>query len=273
MKWEFLINPNSYESESSSHAMPKRKLKRKPTKEQLRNLAKGRAIRKRNLLKEKRKTRRPKRKRKRKPTKEQLRNLAKGRAIRKSNMTKRRRTNGSLTGGTGDVNPQILTMSWDHEAGATLKDLQFHSPVAKGLFAKANHATVMEVLKVWFHLPLYKIVTVAATIDFRRCCVATQDMSGVIADGRLASVYAMAEQYNEHAFTAAGSFSTFIDNIYVYDLTDGTGHGILVAGDYIYMQSRIYPADTALTNWVVKMLYRFKNVSLTEYIGIVQSQQ
>lgn len=57
------------------------------------------------------------------------------------------------------------------------------------------------------------------------------------------------------------------------DLTDGAGHGVLVATDAIYLQ--IFTTGVANTSETgrFRMLYRFKNVSLAEYIGIVQSQQ
>lgn len=57
-----------------------------------------------------------------------------------------------------------------------------------------------------------------------------------------------------------------------YDLTDGAGHGILVATDNVFGQ--IVAAGTSVANTVrVKLMYRMKNVSLAEYVGIVQSQQ
>jgi hypothetical protein len=56
------------------------------------------------------------------------------------------------------------------------------------------------------------------------------------------------------------------------DLTDNAGHGILIATDSIYGQ--VNSANTATTNTVYfKLLYRFKEVNLIEYVGIVQSQQ
>ena len=218
MKWEFLINPNSYESESSSHAMPKRKA----TKKQLRNLDKGRAIRKSNLLKKRRQKRRPKPKRK---------------------MTKRRRPNASLTGGTGDVNPQILTLSWEHPLAIPTHNVQFHSPVAKGLFAQRNYATVMEILKVWFFLPNYESPPVAGLVlHLRRCLITTTDLGTTIGDARLPTVLAICEDTESNAFTAAQGYSTNVSNVKEFDLTDGVGHGLLLATDYIYLQSRLYPA-------------------------------
>jgi hypothetical protein len=57
----------------------------------------------------------------------------------------------------------------------------------------------------------------------------------------------------------------------VLDLTDGAGHGLLIATDNIFMT--VYSTNTGVANEVgCKILYRWKNVSVEEYIGIVQSQ-
>lgn len=70
----------------------------------------------------------------------------------------------------------------------------------------------------------------------------------------------------------------------IHDLTDGAGHGILIATDNIYLNALVayVDADTsaayagapsfifAASN--CELIYRFKAVTLQEYIGIVQSQ-
>jgi hypothetical protein len=58
----------------------------------------------------------------------------------------------------------------------------------------------------------------------------------------------------------------------VHDLTDGAGHGLLLATDQLYLT--ISSFNFTNPNYVsCKILFRYKTVSLTEYIGIVQSQQ
>lgn len=58
----------------------------------------------------------------------------------------------------------------------------------------------------------------------------------------------------------------------VVDLTDGSGNGILVAVPQIYL-GMITAGQSAAINGSCKILYRYVDVDLTEYIGIVQSQQ
>lgn len=54
------------------------------------------------------------------------------------------------------------------------------------------------------------------------------------------------------------------------DVTDGQGHGVLIATDKIYIITN--GGEATNTNKVYcNILYRWKNVSLQEYIGIVQS--
>lgn len=61
------------------------------------------------------------------------------------------------------------------------------------------------------------------------------------------------------------------NRVFRKDLTDGAGHGYLVATDSIF--ARLSSTLTGLTNTAdVRLLYRFKEVPLAEYIGIVQSQ-
>lgn len=65
-------------------------------------------------------------------------------------------------------------------------------------------------------------------------------------------------------------------HIWEVELTDDAGHGLLVATDTIYFNFIATNATTApggTDTGVVRIGYRFKEVSLTEYVGIVQSQQ
>lgn len=85
-------------------------------------------------------------------------------------------------------------------------------------------------------------------------------------------VFAWCEMNIRNAFTAGGSVAVNQDVVQVMDLTDGDGHGILVATDNIFFQVTSNGFASAAEQ-SVKLLYRFKEVSLVEYIGIVQSQQ
>lgn len=73
-------------------------------------------------------------------------------------------------------------------------------------------------------------------------------------------------------------YSADNEGVDIHDLTDGAGHGVLIATDNIWLTAFINGAvpdigTTAALNVFCEILYRFKKVTLQEYIGIVQSQQ
>ena len=230
--------------------------KRKCTKKQLRNLAKGRAKRLRNL---KKRRKRPARKRKRKPIK------------RRKPMAKRRRTSNTLTGGTGDVNPQFMTLQFTPAIPGVVQTVPFITAINR-LPSTYQKLVVMEVLKVFYEYP--DCPPVASAIEIARTCtmgVSTQDHGTTPITWAMPDVFSMNTRQLYGAFTALGSIVGQTDQMIVQDLTDGCGHGVLVATDTIYGQ---LSGDVVFaTHYKVKILYRMKNVTLTEYIGIVQSQQ
>jgi hypothetical protein len=58
----------------------------------------------------------------------------------------------------------------------------------------------------------------------------------------------------------------------VFDFSDGMGNGILLATDNIYVQ--VTSSATSITNaFPFKLFYRIYSATVTEYVGIVQSQQ
>jgi len=77
------------------------------------------------------------------------------------------------------------------------------------------------------------------------------------------------------------SFTSAVDGFSVdpaIDLTDDSGHGIIFCGQKIYLSASFTTAQTgtqttaAAVNYSCRILFRWKNVSLTEYIGVVTSQ-
>ncbi len=58
----------------------------------------------------------------------------------------------------------------------------------------------------------------------------------------------------------------------VIDTTDTDGNGILVATDRLFIVGGNLSGIVAAT-YVAKIMYRLVEVGITEYVGIVQSQQ
>jgi hypothetical protein len=72
------------------------------------------------------------------------------------------------------------------------------------------------------------------------------------------------------AYTAAAD--AFNSAPYI-DLTDQSGHGIIFCGQKIHLAIGPTVANsTTAVQFDAKILFRWKNVSLTEYIGVVTSQ-
>lgn len=230
----------------------KKKVKRKLSKAQLSALSKGRAKRRRNLAKK------------------HVKPKGKKRKITKNPMAKRRRTN-VLTGGTKDVNPQFIHGTVTTLLADELTESSFPLPISR--LQQTGTPTIIELIKIWW-MPAANIphtdalVTQAQTISF-----------STISQGELAmatffepNVFCQFHSLVESAFTAAGSIMDHRDMPHMQDFTDGAGHGLLLATDRFFVQWDTDNFAVARRTYF-KILYRFKRVTLTEYIGIVQSQQ
>jgi hypothetical protein len=175
-----------------------------------------------------------------------------------------------LTGGTGDVSPQIFQFPIVNMTGANTFT-ETSTPVPINRFPESSgRVVIMELLKVYWYLGESdannsaggNIVTIQGQLS--------TSQRGAIDLGN-PQVISSYEKIYRGAFTAAGSYQSIIAEPYVSDLTDGSGHGILVATDRLFL-------GITTSNFVAasfgfcKILYRFKRVSLQEYIGIAQSQ-
>ncbi len=240
-------------------------MKRKCSAKQLRALARGRKIRKQNLRK---KGKRPLR-----------RTTSTRRVTQKRRKYKRRNSTGnmsayirSLTGGSKDVNPQFMHGKVLLSAADTITEGSFNVPVVR--IPSTNRATIMEVLKIWLYPPDF-INTAAADVRQVAVCSFSTIAQGIttFAGYHEPNVFCQYTMEKESAFTALQGMTTYSPiGPFLTDLTDGAGHGLLIAGDRIFVQADTGAFGVAVT-FSFKILYRLKSVALTEYIGIVQSQQ
>ena len=189
-------------------------------------------------------------------------------------MAKRASTSGDqLTGGTKDVNPQFLSGRVTMTAANTAITVPLGTPIVRVGPQTSGQAIIMEVLKVWVQMPNIDTDAAAATsrvfqASFRT--VASTTAPGALDDPRC---FAFFERTVRNAFTAAGTgMLDYQNDPLCFDCTDGAGHGILIATDNVFI-TVLTSGQTAAEAFPFKILYRFKKVSLIEYIGIVQSQQ
>ena len=188
-------------------------------------------------------------------------------------MAKRLR-GGSATGGTGDLKPQILTIDIALNAidditvgSVTLPAIRFGPTQTK--------ATITEILKVWFY---NNMQDQADTTTFNGSVLATTNLGRITGTTATTATYA-ADVANTRAVASAAWAQVLSTNggfvqafPQVVDLTDQNGNGVLVAVDELFLVGSNVGGTTA-GRFTAKILYRLVNVGVTEYVGILQSQQ
>lgn len=192
---------------------------------------------------------------------------------------KRQATGDQLTGGTKDVNPQYLNGRVTLSAANTATSATLGTPIVRvgsssgGGCGPCGKSVIMEILKVFVQMPEIDADAAAATSRSLGIIFSTTDFGTTQAAFDNPRVFAMMVHSVRNAFTAAGTGLLDVqDDPQVWDCTDDAGHGILVATDNIFAQG-FSSGQAAAVSFPFKILYRFKEVSLVEYIGIVQSQQ
>lgn len=185
---------------------------------------------------------------------------------------KRGRDSGSLTGGTGDVNAQFLSYSAAQSGADATTTTTTPIPIQR--LPSGGKAQVMEVLKVFVSATdLPASASATETLDQIIVSFSTSSFGTTVPAFSEARVFAMYKKSTRSAFTAAGTYMSQLQTEpFEMDLTDGAGHGFIVATDNIFTQ--VSSTATGNTNVAsCKIMYRWKNVNLQEYIGVVQSQQ
>lgn len=188
----------------------------------------------------------------------------------------------SLTGGSGDVNPQMMVMGPVTQPGNdTFIEQGF--PIPRQMLPSSDGTvTVMELLKVIWDVNTV-ISTTAGTYTVYNG-LATRS----IAPPNSASTYRTYKantgilSVSEISTVTLGAPTTNVAVVVdppIQDLTDGSGHGILVGTDNLFVTVISAVANNGLSNTgvinvaICRIIYRWKRVNLLEYIGIVQSQQ
>ena len=189
-------------------------------------------------------------------------------------MKRARTSGGSVTGGTGDIKPQILTL--DSGTAGAVSDYvvnQVALPVPRFGSLKTK-ATIFEILTVSWYPNIEDFADTSAT----NWCFLTTSTTRADADtATLASAALDVTDPRTFAFvirqnnlTTSGAVVSIMPN--VIDLTDMNGNGILIATDKLFVVGANLNGTTA-GSFVAKVKYRLVNVGITEYVGIVQSQQ
>lgn len=205
----------------------------------------------------------------------------------------------TLTGGTNDVNPQWwrlptlggpnTTYSSSLPSGSAYGvEQSFPIPVQR-LAQAQGRAQVMEILKIRYQfnseMPLTNSTTQGTVLTVANIATSASGNQTVPGSYRLGDPHVIDFDQQDQVWyrVPGGGIYYLVDGINpeIHDLTDGDGHGVLVATDNIFVGWVVLVSDTGSTDGFpvfanslnVDILYRWKEVSLAEYIGIVQSQQ
>lgn len=186
--------------------------------------------------------------------------------------------NRALTGGTGDVNPQWFRFAADGALtiGAVVASVA-QTPLAAFNNVPGNKAVVMEVLKVAFSAdPTFTGVGLIVNQMYIRMGL----FAGTRPTTQLVSAWSEPTCIAYIGRSGTTTSSQSIDEnqhptSWEVDLTDGAGHGVLLGANTVTWLHEVN-TGAATVNSLPKscaFLYRFKEVSLQEYMGIIQSQQ
>lgn len=168
----------------------------------------------------------------------------------------------ALTGGTMDVNPQFLNGFVIQATANLYSEAEIPIPVMRFGFTKGR-AQVFELLRIFYELPDQDVATVSAVV---RMQITTQSRA-TLANFDHSDLIFRATSKNVQNGTPASFAIEQTGRGQVWDYTDGAGHGIIIAGTSVFLAID----TTAWTGTVVgrvKLLYRFKNISLAEFIGL-----
>jgi len=171
-----------------------------------------------------------------------------------------------LTGGSRDYKPEYMTLAVSAGNNASAS-AAFAMPVLRN-FSSGNgsRAQIVEAIKVIAEFPVAALATGASSdLRFHLSTKNHGTVATTLADPDTFVSIGLGDVYG-----AAGN--VVFPSQQVVDFTDGMGNGILIATDNIYAQ--LTNTATGQTISVsAKLIYRIYSASVTEYVGIVQSQQ
>lgn len=175
-----------------------------------------------------------------------------------------------VSGGTGDVSPQLMSAINTMPSANTANEIRIPLPISRFTVKNTTRVVVLEVLKVYWNLPRVDANNAVGGDNI----VSTGQLStvaglGIALNDPRTLVYA--DKQDRGSFTAGGTYQSVQVDPVIVDMTDGAGHGVLIGVDSLFFTVSTL-GFSAAANFGVKLLYRFKEVGLQEYIGIVQQQ-
>lgn len=177
------------------------------------------------------------------------------------------------------MNPQWLVLpnvnfAASDDASQNYHEVRVPLPVSR-IGPTKGKSVIIEILKVAMDHPSPPNIPQAGSIGYQSRMQLSTSSLPAIRDDSPHLIWFSGRRRREYVQdpTGASAFSSTWVEPTLYDLTDGAGHGMLVATDFLYLGVNVVNwVATTLASFDCRIMYRFKEVSLVEYIGIVQSQ-
>lgn len=173
-------------------------------------------------------------------------------------MYRKRRATESLTGGTGDVNPQVMNLSLTMSGADTFTTTGVNLPVNRLPGVTASTAVIIEILKIAWDVTL-SIGSSAGT--YSTMAALTTSPQTALTDATKSDP-TMIDFYQETILNLGGA-TTGITSLAIaptfHDLSDNAGHGMLIATDKIFLsisKSRKKEGPT-LRKVFLRIFYRY----------------
>lgn len=176
----------------------------------------------------------------------------------------------TLTGGSGDTNPQTMVLFF--QAG-TANDTPGVNTIATPIPRLPIHkgkSLVMELLKLKYNIDSFTVAAAATNLFYVNVTTNPTVIASAIAGTGDARVI---DDWQFAFISGAANANSLFPMEQIRDLTDDAGHGILVATDALFSNAATLHTGAANFTGQIRITYRFKQVDLEEYIGIVQAQQ
>ena len=179
-----------------------------------------------------------------------------------------------LTGGSGDVNPQFFTMGFITQSTNDTPVVAAYALPIPRLKTFADKQLVMEMLQTKFIADTPTVVAGGAPTFY----MALTTNPAVGASTNIAQMQADPRTLADWSFCIEGGAAvtpavTYIPLDRYVNMTDSSGHGILLATDQLFLFVTTSGTSAHSFSGAAKLLFRFKEVDLADYIGIVQGQQ
>lgn len=173
----------------------------------------------------------------------------------------KRRAGDSLTGGTHDVNPQVMNMALTMSGADTFTTQSFQLPINRLPGPTGGKAIIIELLKIFWDVTL----TIGSTGGtYSTIAALTTSQPTALTDTSKSSA-SIIDFYQETLLNLGGA-TTGITSLSIapaiHDFTDGAGHGILLATDKIWLtvskQKNMAIQGSRIIHLSCRALYHFR---------------